>query len=105
MSVNKLDKNLSIATAEYKKNNLLSPSALVNIRVKTLQREGAAVTALNTQTNEVPEFTNQTEAGIYLGLTRQAVYNAIKRGREIEGIYLITKRLQKKNKIQITLVN
>jgi hypothetical protein len=34
---------LSIATSEYKKNNPLSPSALANIRVKTLEREGVAV--------------------------------------------------------------
>jgi hypothetical protein len=48
--------------------------------MKTLEREGVAVTVLNTQTNEVKEFTNQTEAGGFLGVTRQAVYNAIKRG-------------------------
>lgn len=61
---------LSIATSEYKKNNPLSPSALANIRVKTLEREGVGVSVLNTQTNEVREFTNQTEAGEFLGVTR-----------------------------------
>ncbi len=86
-------KKLSIATTEYKKNNLLSPSALASIRAKTLEREGVAVTVLNTQTNEVQEFTNQTDAGEYLGVTRQAVYNAIKRGKRIKGIYLIKKLL------------
>lgn len=44
------------------------------------------------KTNEVREFTNQTEAGEFLGVTRQAVYNAIKRGKKIKGIYLITKK-------------
>jgi hypothetical protein len=49
------------------------------------------VTVLNTETNETWGFTNQTEAGKFLGVTRQAVYNAIKRGKPIKGIYLITK--------------
>lgn len=47
---------------------------------------------LNTQTNEVREFTNQTEAGLFLGVTRQAVYNAIKRGNAVKEIYIITKQ-------------
>lgn len=82
---------LAAATANYKKKNPLSPEALANIKAKTLEREGVSVTVLNTQTNEVREFTNQTEAGEFLGVTRQAVYNAIKRGKKIKGIYLITK--------------
>jgi hypothetical protein len=44
-----------------------------------------------TQTNEVKEFTNQTEAGEFLGVTRQAIYNAIKRDSPINGVYQITK--------------
>jgi len=40
---------------------------------------------------EIKEFTNQTEAGEFLGVTRQAIYNAIKRGSSIKGIYLISK--------------
>lgn len=52
-------------------------------------REGVPV--LNTQTNEVKEFTNQIEAGEFLGVTRQAIYNAIKRGSLINDVYLITK--------------
>ena len=54
-------------------------------------REGVSVSVLNTETNEVIEFTNQTEAGEFLGVTRQAIYNAIKRGTPIKGIYLISK--------------
>jgi len=54
-------------------------------------REGVSVSVLNTQTNEVKEFTNQTEASLFLGVTRQAVYNAIKRDTLINGIYLISK--------------
>jgi len=86
-------KKLSVATAEFKKNNPLSTLALAKIRIKTLEREGVAVSVFNTQTNEIKEFTNQTEAGEYLGVTRQAVYNAIKRGKRISGIYIITKKL------------
>lgn len=82
---------LAIATANYKKNNPLTPEALANIRAKTLAREGVSVSVLNTETNEVKEFTNQTEAGEFLGVTRQAIYNAIKRGKPIQGIYLISK--------------
>lgn len=43
------------------------------------------------KTNEVRVFTNQTEAGEFLGVTRQAIYNAIKRGKPIKGIHLISK--------------
>jgi group I intron endonuclease len=64
---------LAVATANYKKNNPLSPEALANIKSKTLEREGVSVTVLNTQTNEVREFTSQTEAGEFLGVTRQAM--------------------------------
>ena len=53
--------------------------------------KGVSVSVLNTQTNEVKEFTNQTEAGQFLGVTRQAIYNAIKRGSPLNGIYRITK--------------
>lgn len=82
---------LSVATANYKKNNPLSPSALANIRAKTLEREGVPVKVLNTQTNEVKEFTSQTEAGEHLGVTRQAIYNAIKRNKPIKEIYIVSK--------------
>lgn len=84
-------KKLSIATTNYRKNNPLTPEALANIRVKTLAREGVSVSVLNTETNEVKEFTNQTEAGEFIGVTRQAIYGAIKRGKLIKGIYLVTK--------------
>lgn len=82
---------LAAATANYKKNNPLTPEALANIKAKTLAREGVSVSVLNTNTNEVKEFTNQTEAGEYLGVTRQAIYNSIKRGSLIKGIYLVSK--------------
>lgn len=82
---------LAIATTNYKKKNPLTPEALDNIRAKTLAREGVSVLVLNTETNEAKEFTNQTEAGEFLGVTRQAIYNAIKRGTLIKGKYIISK--------------
>jgi len=82
---------LAAATASYRKNNPLTTEALANITAKTLAREGVSVSVLNTQTNEIKEFSNQTEAGEFLGVTRQAIYNAVKRGSLINGIYLVTK--------------
>lgn len=82
---------LAAATARYRKDNPLVPEALANIRAKTIAREGVSVSVLNTQTNEIKEFTNQTEAGEFVGISRQAVYNAIKRGSLVGGVYRITK--------------
>jgi group I intron endonuclease len=82
---------LAAATASYRKDNPLTPEALADIKAKTIAREGVSVSVLNTQTNEVKEFTNQTEAGKFIGVTRQSIYNAIKRGSRVKGIYLITK--------------
>ncbi len=97
---------LAAATARYRKDNPLVPEALANIRAKTIAREGVSVSVLNTyfcsakvrdiprdvpQTNEIKEFTNQTEAGEFVGISRQAVYNAIKRGSLVSGVYRITK--------------
>lgn len=82
---------LAAATAKYRKDNHLSPEALANLRSKTLAREGVSVSVLNTETNEVKEFTNQTEAGLFLGVTRQAIYNAIKRSTPIKELYVISK--------------
>lgn len=87
---------LSKATTEYKKNNSLSALALANIKAKTTEREGVAVEVLNTETNEVRSYTNQTEAGEFLGISRQAVYNAIKRGSLVKNIYRVTKKILQK---------
>lgn len=84
---------LSVAIKNYRKNNFLSASTLANIRMKTLAREGVAVTVLNIKTSEYREFTNQTEASLFVGITRQGVYNAIKRGNIVKGIYLIIKKV------------
>lgn len=80
---------MAIATANYRKNNPLSPEALANIKTKTTEREGVGVTLLNYQTNEKLKFETLTEAGEYLGVKRQAVRNAINRGSLVKGIYRV----------------
>lgn len=83
---------LFLATKNYRKHNPLTPEALANLKAKSIERQGVEITVLNIKTNEVQEFTNQTEAGEFLGVTRQAIYSAIKRKNKIKGIYLITKK-------------
>lgn len=83
---------LSIATTNYKKNNPLSPEALANITAKTTEREGVPVTLLNTQTNEELNFPTLTKAGEFLGIKRQAIRNAIKRGSLVKGLYRVSEK-------------
>lgn len=83
---------LSLVTANYKKNNPLSLEALANIRAKTTEREGVPVSLLNTQTKEVIDFTTLTQAGEFLGVKRQAIRNAIKRGSLVKGLYRISEK-------------
>lgn len=83
---------LSLATTNHKKNNPLTPEALANIKAKTTEREGVAVSLLNTQTNEVVDFPTLTQAGKYLGVKRQAIRNAIKRGSLIKSLYRILEK-------------
>lgn len=82
---------LAVATATYRNNHQISAQGLANLKASTIEREGVACKVLNSQTNEVREFTNQTAAGEYLGVTRQAIYNAIKRDSKIKGVYTIKK--------------
>jgi group I intron endonuclease len=79
-----------VATTNYKKNNPLSPEALANIKAKTTEREGVPVSLLNTQTNEVISFPTLTLAGEHLGVKRQAIRNAIKRGSLVKGLYRVS---------------
>lgn len=83
---------LASATTNYKKDNPLTPEALANIKAKTIAREGVSVSVLNNKTKELKEFTTQTEAGQFLGITRQAIHNAIKRGTLVNEMYHITKK-------------
>ena len=81
---------MSLATTNYKKNNPLSPEALANIKARTTEREGVSVSLLNTQTNEIVDFPTMTQAGEYLGVKRQAIRNAIKRGSLVKGVFRVT---------------
>jgi len=84
-------KKLAAATSEYRKTNPLSAEALANLKAKGILRQGVAISVLNTNTNETKEFSNQTEAGEFLGISRQAVYNAVKRGSIVKDVYLLKK--------------
>lgn len=66
--------------------------SLSNIRSKTIPHQDVEVDGLNTKTNEIKSFSNQREAGEFLGITRQAVYNVIKRGSSVKEIYIIIKK-------------
>ena len=57
-----------------------------------IERGGVAVSIFNSQTNEVKNFTNKTEAGKFLGVSRQAITNSIIRNAPIKGIYHISKK-------------
>lgn len=81
---------LSLATANYKKQNPLTPEALANITAKTTEREGVSVTLLNIQTNEKLDFPTLTKCAEYLGIKRQAVRNAINRGSVIKQLYRVS---------------
>lgn len=83
---------LSAALADFKRNNPLSKEKLENLRKKAIEREGVKVSVLNSQTNEIKEFTNKTEAGKFLAVSRQAITNSIKRNAPIKGIYHISKK-------------
>lgn len=83
---------LSVAMINYKKDNPLTPEALLNIKSKTTEREGVGVTVYNVETNEVTNFASQTEAGQFLGVSRQAIYNAIKRNSKVNGIFTVKKK-------------
>lgn len=82
---------LAAATKAYRKKNSLSAEALSVLRNKSIVRNGVKVDVLNTKTNEITSFTNQTEAAQFLGVTRQAIYIAIKRESLVKEIYKIIK--------------
>jgi len=80
---------LSLATTNFRKNNPLSAESLINITMKTTQREGVSVKLVNTQTNEILEFDTLTKTAEYLGIKRQAVRNAINRKSLVKNLYRI----------------
>lgn len=83
---------LSAAITDFRRKFPISEEKLINIKKKSIEREGVQVSVLNSQTNEVKEFTNKTEAGKFLGVTRQAITNSIIRNAPIKEIYHISKK-------------
>lgn len=82
---------LFAATSDFNKINSLSEERLAKISTATIKRVGVAVTVTNTQTNEIKKFNNQTEAGQFIGVTRQAINKSIKRNKPIKNILIIKK--------------
>lgn len=80
---------LSAAISDFKKRNPLSEEKLAKFKADTIKRVGVAITVTNTQTNEIKNFNNKTEAGQYIGVTRQAITNSIKRNTPIKNIFII----------------
>ena len=83
---------LASAISDFWKKNPISFQRLSNLRTSSIKHVGVKVTVLNTQTNEVKEFSNKTEAGQFLGVTRQAITNSIDRNTPIKNIYIISKK-------------
>jgi len=81
---------LSESLKEYRRNNSLTPEALENITKKTIEREGIGVTLLNVESGEEFQFETKTAAGKFLGITRQAIYNGIKRNKLVSGKYKVS---------------
>lgn len=79
--------NLSDSLKEYRKENPLTPEALENITKKTTEREGVKVTLIDKESGEELYFDTKTEAGKYLGITRQAIHNGINRESIVGGKY------------------
>ena len=82
---------LAAAISDFKKRNPLSEEKLAKLKADSIKRIGVAVTVTNTQTNEIKKFNNKTEAGQFIGVTRQAITNSIKRNTPIKNIFIIKK--------------
>lgn len=80
---------LSESMKSYHREHPLTPEALVNIKQKTTEREGVPVTLVNQDTGEEIEFSTQTDAGKFLGISRQAVRNAFNRDSILSKLYKV----------------
>ncbi|KAI1982610.1 hypothetical protein LOZ53_000003 (mitochondrion) [Ophidiomyces ophidiicola] len=81
---------LSESLKEYHKNNPLTSEALENITRKTTEREGVKVTLKNLETDEEYFFDTKTDAGKYLGITRQAIHQGLKRESVLSDKYIVS---------------
>ena len=82
---------LSAAISDFRKNNPISKEKLAKLKEDSIKRVGVAITVKNTETNEIKKFSNKTEAGQFLGVTRQAITNSINRNTPIKKIFEIKK--------------
>ena len=80
---------LSESISKYRKEHPLTPEALENIKQKTTEREGVSVKLINQETGEEIEFPTQTDAGKFLGISRQAVKNAFERDSVLGKLYKV----------------
>lgn len=86
-------KKLSSAIADFRKKNPLSPDKLTHLKTSAIKRQRVSV--LNNKTLEIINFTSQTKAGNYLGVTRQAIHNAMVKNKPILEVYTISKITKK----------
>lgn len=93
---------LSESVKSYRKKHPLTPEAVENIKQKTTEREGVSVVLVNQETGEETEFATQTDAGSFLGITRQAVKNAFDRGSILGKLYKV-KRIDVDNNQRSTV--
>ena len=82
---------LSAAISDFRKKNPLSEERLAKLKADSIKRVGVKVTVTNTETNEIRKFNNKTEAGKFLGITRQAIDKFIIRNALVKNIFKITK--------------
>lgn len=80
---------LSESISKYHKEHPLTPEAFENIKKKTTEREGVPVVLVNKNTGEQTQFETQTDAGNFLGITRQAIKKALDRDSILSKLYKI----------------
>lgn len=88
---------LSQSMINYRKEHPLTSEALENIKQKTTEREGVAVVLVNQDTGEKTEFTTQTDAGSFLGISRQAVKHALDRDSILGKLYKVERVVKDKD--------
>lgn len=82
---------LSAAIYVFKKRNYLSEEKLAKLKTDYIKPVGVEVNFTNTETNEITKFNNKTEAGQFIGVTRQAITNYIKINTPLKNILKIKK--------------
>lgn len=81
----------------YRKEHPLTAEAIEKIKQKTTQREGVPVVLANQNTNEETEFSTQTDAGVFLGISRQAIKNAFERDSILGKLYKVKRIVKSKD--------